>query len=86
MSTEDRGFASLTSAARRAIASKGGKAAHKAGTAHVWTTEQARAAGSKGGATAARNRASRRALEAQNETAGVQPAAETVTGMWHKAE
>jgi uncharacterized protein len=31
------------------IASKGGKAAHVAKTAHEWTTEEAREAGRKGG-------------------------------------
>jgi len=34
---------------QREIASKGGKAAHKAGTAHTWTPEEARAAGRLGG-------------------------------------
>lgn len=33
-----------------AIASKGGKAAHAAGTAHRFTREEAQAAGRKGGA------------------------------------
>jgi uncharacterized protein len=32
-----------------AIASKGGKAAHERGTAHEFTTEEARVAGRKGG-------------------------------------
>lgn len=36
---------------QRAIASKGGKAAHALGRAHEWTKEQAREAGRKGGAT-----------------------------------
>ena len=31
------------------IASKGGKAAHQKGTAHEWTSEEAREAGRKGG-------------------------------------
>lgn len=31
------------------IASKGGKAAHAKGTAHEWSSEQAREAGRKGG-------------------------------------
>jgi len=35
---------------QREIASKGGKAAHQKGTAHEFTTEEARAAGRKGGA------------------------------------
>jgi len=34
---------------QRHIASKGGKAAHQKGTAHEWTSEEARAAGRKGG-------------------------------------
>ena len=49
MAVEDRGFASMDKSKQRAIASKGGKAAHKAGSAHEWTTEEARAAGRKGG-------------------------------------
>lgn len=44
-----RGFATLSQAQVSAIASKGGKAAHAAGTAHEFTTEEARAAGRKGG-------------------------------------
>ena len=34
---------------QRDIASKGGKAAHHKGTAHEWTSEEAREAGRKGG-------------------------------------
>lgn len=44
-----RGFASMDPVKQKAIASKGGKAAHKKGTAHTWTSEEARAAGQKGG-------------------------------------
>jgi len=36
-------------AKQREIASKGGKAAHQKGTAHEWTSEEARDAGRKGG-------------------------------------
>ena len=50
MPKEDRGFASMDPVKRRAIASKGGKAAHEKGTAHQWTPEEAREAGRKGGA------------------------------------
>jgi general stress protein YciG len=40
-----RGFASMDPARRREIASQGGRAAHRNGTAHKWTTtEEARAA------------------------------------------
>lgn len=34
---------------QREIASKGGRAAHLKGTAHEWTSEEARLAGRKGG-------------------------------------
>ena len=34
---------------QKEIASKGGKAAHEKGTAHEWTSEEAREAGRKGG-------------------------------------
>jgi len=46
---EDRGFASMDRIKQREIASKGGKAAHQKGTAHEWTSEEAREAGRKGG-------------------------------------
>jgi len=34
---------------QREIASKGGRAAHQKGTAHEWTSDEARNAGRKGG-------------------------------------
>jgi len=43
-----RGFASMDQAKQREIASKGGKAAHQKGTAHEFTSEEAREAGRKG--------------------------------------
>jgi hypothetical protein len=46
---EDRGFASMDRVKQREIASKGGKAAHQKGSAHEWTSEEARDAGRKGG-------------------------------------
>jgi general stress protein YciG len=46
---EDRGFASMDRSKQKEIASKGGKAAHQKGTAHEWTSEEAREAGRKGG-------------------------------------
>ena len=49
MATEDRGFASMDRNKQREIASLGGKAAHKKGSAHEWTREEAQAAGRKGG-------------------------------------
>lgn len=47
--TSKRGFASMDGDKQRQIASKGGKAAHAKGTAHEWTSDEARAAGRKGG-------------------------------------
>jgi general stress protein YciG len=42
---------------QREIASKGGKAAHEKGTAHEWTSDEAREAGHRGGVAGARRRA-----------------------------
>jgi len=44
-----RGFAGMDEARQREIASKGGKAAHEKGTAHEFSSEEAREAGRKGG-------------------------------------
>ncbi len=52
MGTSRRGFASMDVEKRRAIASKGGRAAHQKGTAHRFTSEEARVAGRKGGVRA----------------------------------
>lgn len=49
MAKADRGFASMSRERQREIASQGGKAAHAKGTAHQWTSDEARAAGRKGG-------------------------------------
>jgi uncharacterized protein len=49
-----RGFASMSPEKNREIASKGGKAAHAMGTAHKWTSEEAQAAGRKGGSISRR--------------------------------
>ena len=50
-----RGFASMDKRKQRLIASKGGKAAHKKGTAHKWTSEEAREAGKIGGRLSRKN-------------------------------
>ena len=52
-----RGFASMDPARQREIASKGGRAAHEKGTAHEWSSDEAREAGRKGGVTVSRDRA-----------------------------
>ena len=54
-----RGFAAMDRKLVSEIARKGGKAAHSAGTAHEFTSEEARVAGRKGGrATHAKRRIS----------------------------
>lgn len=54
--TSRRGFASMDEARQRAIASEGGRAAHARGTAHEFTSEEAREAGRKGGEAVSQNR------------------------------
>ena len=44
-----RGFAKLSPAARREIARRGGRAAQESGRGHIWSDEEARAAGKRGG-------------------------------------
>jgi uncharacterized protein len=68
---EDRGFASMDPAKQREIASKGGKAAHQKGTAHEWTSEEARDAGRKGGIASHRRR---------RETMGGAPGSDELDG------
>jgi uncharacterized protein len=66
---EDRGFASMDRTKQRDIASKGGKAAHQKGTAHEWTSEEAREAGRKGGMASHRRK----------QQQGQEPAEQTTT-------
>ena len=72
MAKEDRGFASMDRAKQREIASKGGKAAHQKGTAHEWTSEEARDAGRKGGIASHRRR--------REQSGGVEEGAESMAG------
>jgi general stress protein YciG len=53
-----RGFAAMDPSRVSEIAKRGGRAAHKAGTAHQFTSEEARAAGRKGGMAHAERRRS----------------------------
>ena len=75
MAKEDRGFASMERAKQREIASKGGKAAHQKGTAHEWTSEEAREAGRKGGMAS-----HRRKQQQQGEVGGAANATEPTPG------
>ncbi len=69
MANEDRGFASMDRNKQRDIASKGGKAAHQKGTAHEWTSEEAREAGRKGGMASHRRK--------QEQTPGAEQTSQT---------
>ena len=76
MAAEDRGFASMDRNKQREIASKGGKAAHQKGTAHEWTSDEAREAGRKGGMAS-----HRRKLEQQtDDVTGGNPTSEPIMG------
>jgi len=57
MATSKRGFASMDASKQKEIASKGGRAAHAKGTAHEFTSDEARVAGRKGGEAVSRDRA-----------------------------
>jgi uncharacterized protein len=62
-----RGFAALDRQRVRELARRGGVAAHRAGTAHEFTSDEARAAGRKGGLASQANRA----LSSPNPTLSV---------------
>jgi general stress protein YciG len=52
----NRGFAAMDDDKQREIASKGGRAAHKKGTAHEFDSREAREAGKKGGVAVSQDR------------------------------
>jgi general stress protein YciG len=68
--TSNRGFASMDRARQREIASLGGKAAHAKGTAHEFTSEEAREAGRKGGQASGGRRAEAARLREAQRNAG----------------
>ena len=51
-----RGFAAMSPERQKQIASEGGRAAHRLGVAHEWSSEEARMAGRKGGQIVSQNR------------------------------
>jgi uncharacterized protein len=78
---EDRGFASMDRSKQREIASKGGKAAHQKGSAHEWTSEEAREAGRKGGmASHRRKQEPQGGADTQGGTPNPAPNAEQMMG------
>lgn len=54
--SSNRGFAAMDGDTQRAIAAKGGRAAHASGNAHQFSTAEAREAGRKGGQAISKDR------------------------------
>ena len=79
MAKEDRGFASMDRSKQRDIASKGGKAAHQKGTAHEWTSEEAREAGRKGGMASHRRKQQQQQQPVDESTGTDNPAVDPMT-------
>jgi uncharacterized protein len=77
---EDRGFASMDRNKQREIASKGGKAAHQKGTAHEWTSEEAREAGRKGGMASHRRKQQQQQPGEESPNPAGEPPAEPSIG------
>lgn len=51
---KNRGFASMDKSRQKEIASRGGKAAHRTGKAHEFSSQEAKEAGRKGGEATAK--------------------------------
>ena len=67
----NRGLASMDDDKRREIAAEGGRAAHEQGTAHEFTSEEAREAGRKGGQPSVDSRgSSERSSDRDQQTGG----------------
>jgi general stress protein YciG len=77
-----RGFAAMDRDRVKEMASKGGKAAHAAGTAHQFTSDEARVAGRKGGMAphARRGGVRRRPVEGGASTNQAQQSSESGRG------
>lgn len=75
-----RGFAAMHPELARKIASLGGKAAHIKGTAHEFSSKEAKAAGRKGGAaSAAKRKALNRSQAEQSMPSGMRGEPQPVT-------
>ena len=81
MPKEDRGFASMDRGKQRDIASKGGKAAHQQGSAHEWTSDEARAAGRKGVLASHRRMREKKAETSAALTQAEEPTAASCCGV-----
>ncbi|KGQ18202.1 general stress protein [Lysobacter dokdonensis DS-58] len=70
--TSNRGFASMDPEKQRAIAAQGGRAAHAQGVAHEFDSDEARAAGRKGGQARSSRSAAARAVSLANADRDIQ--------------
>ena len=68
--SSNRGFASMDPQRQREIASEGGRAAHEKGTAHEFTSEEAREAGRKGGQARSESNRSKASASTHGGTSG----------------
>jgi len=68
--TSRRGFASMDPNQQRAIASEGGRAAHRSGNAHEFTSEEARRAGSMSHKNSNRQRSGNMGSESSGNQSG----------------
>ena len=67
---QERGFAAMDPKQQREIAAEGGRAAHEKGTAHEFTSEEARKAGRKGGEATAQQRLNANRSESGGKSSG----------------
>ncbi len=65
--SSNRGFASMDPERQREIASEGGRAAHEKGTAHEFTSEEAREAGRQGGQARSQSNRSNRTTSTNSD-------------------
>ena len=68
--SSNRGFASMDPQRQREIASEGGRTAHEKGTAHEFTSEEAREAGRKGGQARSESNRSKVSANVHGGTSG----------------
>jgi uncharacterized protein len=66
--TKNRGFASMDPERQRQIASEGGKAAHQKGTAHEFTSEEARRASEEARRAGSMSHGNRQSAESSSDS------------------
>jgi general stress protein YciG len=79
MSKSKRGFALMDREKLQELARRGGQTAHAVGTAHEWTSAEAREMGRKGGLAVSANRAHMRELSRRAHEPTPKPEASSET-------